>query len=828
MKKIITILLSAILLCSSMPEALANGNQTNSYQLLGALGILNGDPDGNLRLEEPVTRAEFAKIAVTASKYRNTVAKNLATSPFSDVAYTHWAAPYIQTALENGLMRGYLDASFQPDAGVLLEEAATVALRLLGYDESDFGDSWPYGQLGLADNLGLTDGIEKSAGQALTRGDIAAIFDHLLYARPKGSTQLGEKYLQTFDIQLVENAVLIASNTQDPGVAAGTIFTSGGTFKTGSVLPEDIGRRGDFIVQSDNSILLFLPYPQTKEAHTITSVVGADLLLENGGLAGIDDQLPVYYQSKTISYQDVSQYARYGGTFDVYRNADGVMEYAVLQNADTAQSNLERYVVYSALGDAIIAYRDGNSEQLQIDESTTAYDGEQATTYGALKDKLEMGDILYIKRDNAGKIGSVSFEKGAMLGPVTIRSSGLDTLFDGAAKSAEILRNGQKASALQVNDIAYYSADLNMILAYDKKVTGVYENALPNKDMPTEIILSGTTYSIESLTAFQALSSSGSLQYGDTITLYLGRNGEIADVATPAASSGQSVAGYLVESTNQEFTNLDGEKYSAYENVIILPDGSKQTYTSDRSYEEYINTVVAVTFQDGRARFNRSAAGSDISGKVDASGMRIGNQRVAGNVQILDIAAAGKEQDCAYTRTYMQRMDGLDLRSSQVLYSASNANGELTALILRNVTGDAGQYGIMIDAENTVIDMYAGGTYTYDIGGTIKTESLSNRALSVNSHAVCQFQFKNGQLDSATELTKLRETIERVDETSLKTNKGTYLLSPAVAAYRASYDGTFQMIPLSTLSSLDGAQMSAYYDKLQNSGGRIRIIVVRD
>lgn len=824
MKKIISIMLSAILLCTFMTGALADGSYNTSYPLLAALNILNGDPNGNLRLEEPITRAEFSKVAVAASPYRNAVAKNLTISPFSDVSYTHWAAPYIQTALEHGLMRGYLDATFQPNAGVLLEEAVTVALRLLGYDDSDFGDSWPYSQLGLAGNLGLTVGIEKSAGQALTRGDTAALFDRLLYTQPKDSAQANEKYLQTFDMQLIENAVLLASNMQDPSIAAGTVFTSSGTFKTGSIAPEDIGRRGDLIVQSDNSILLFLPYLQTKETHTITAIIGTDLLLDDKGLANIDAQLPVYYQSKTICYQDVSQYAQYGGTFDIYRNANDTIEYAVLLNNHTEQNSLERYVIYSALGDAVIAYRNGSSEQLKIDENTTAYNGTQATTYGALKSNLEMGDILYAKRDNSGKIASVSFEKGAMLGPVTVRSAGLDALFNGAAKTAEILRNGQKASALQVNDVAYYSADLNMILAYDKKVTGVYENALPNKDMPTEIILSGTTYPIESLAAFQALSSSGSLQYGDTITLYLGKNGEIADVASPAAN----MTGYLLESINKEFINLDGEKYSAYENIVILPDGSKQTYTSDSSYAEYVNSIVTVTVQDGKARLTRSGAGSDLSGKVDASSMRIGNHRVAGNIQILDIAATGKDQDCAYTRTYMQRLDGINLRSSQILYSAANANGELSALILYNVTGDAGKYGIMMEAENTVLQMYASGTYTYDIGGVTKTETLANRALSVGSHTACQFQLKDGKLDNAIELTKLNEDIVRVDNTSLTTEKGTYLLSDDVIAYHAGYDGTFRMIPHSALLSLDSAHMSAYYDKPQSSGGRIRIIIVLD
>ena len=64
-----------------------------------------------------------------------------------------------------------------------------------------------------------------------------------------------------------------------------------------------------------------------------------------------------------------------------------------------------------------------------------------------------------------------------------------------------------------------------MVLAYTDKVTGVYEKASPTKDSPTSVTISGKEYSVESVDAFNALSSSGTFKYGDTVTLLLGRNG---------------------------------------------------------------------------------------------------------------------------------------------------------------------------------------------------------------------------------------------------------------------------------------------------------------
>ena len=67
-----------------------------------------------------------------------------------DRPYTHWAAGYIKTAVQQGWLTGYLDGSFRPDKTVTLEEAATGVLKLLGYTTEDFSGSYPYGQLALS------------------------------------------------------------------------------------------------------------------------------------------------------------------------------------------------------------------------------------------------------------------------------------------------------------------------------------------------------------------------------------------------------------------------------------------------------------------------------------------------------------------------------------------------------------------------------------------------------------------------------------------------------------------------------------------------------
>ena len=93
------------------------------------MGLVNGYPDGFFRPDNPITRAEFAKILIKALKI-----ELLATpSPtFSDVPQDHWAFPYVETAAENGIVKGIGEGLFAPERNITRAEIATMIARALG------------------------------------------------------------------------------------------------------------------------------------------------------------------------------------------------------------------------------------------------------------------------------------------------------------------------------------------------------------------------------------------------------------------------------------------------------------------------------------------------------------------------------------------------------------------------------------------------------------------------------------------------------------------------------------------------------------------------
>lgn len=196
MKKLLSLALCAALFLGALPAPAqaAAGSQTTIEQVIGALGIITGDASGNLNLRAGVTRAEFAKMLVCASKLKDSVAATGNASPFRDVPYTHWASNYIKTAVTQGWLTGYLDGTYRPDNPVTLAEAATAALKLLGYTSTDFSGTYPYGQMALYSSLNLSDGISGVSSTTMTRQNCMRLFYNLLSADIKDGNQ---KYIET-------------------------------------------------------------------------------------------------------------------------------------------------------------------------------------------------------------------------------------------------------------------------------------------------------------------------------------------------------------------------------------------------------------------------------------------------------------------------------------------------------------------------------------------------------------------------------------------------------------------------------------------------------
>lgn len=113
---------------NSYTDVAAGSWYNNAVSTLSAMGILGGYEDGSFRPNASITRAEFAKIAVSFFELEGLACEN----PFLDVAPGAWYAESVAAAAEIGLIEGYEGGLFRPDAPITRAEACTIVNRTLG------------------------------------------------------------------------------------------------------------------------------------------------------------------------------------------------------------------------------------------------------------------------------------------------------------------------------------------------------------------------------------------------------------------------------------------------------------------------------------------------------------------------------------------------------------------------------------------------------------------------------------------------------------------------------------------------------------------------
>ena len=100
----------------------------NAVSTLSRMGVIGGYADATFRPDAPISRAEFAKIAVSFTQNNGSAVYNY----FTDVKTTDWFAPYVTAAKDAGLIEGYSDGSFKPESKITRAEACAIVNRTLG------------------------------------------------------------------------------------------------------------------------------------------------------------------------------------------------------------------------------------------------------------------------------------------------------------------------------------------------------------------------------------------------------------------------------------------------------------------------------------------------------------------------------------------------------------------------------------------------------------------------------------------------------------------------------------------------------------------------
>lgn len=179
----LTMLLSTFIQSISVNAAFSDVAEDSRYKTaintLTTLKVINGYEDGTFKPDQSITRAEFTKLIVYMLGYGHFSAP---ITQFNDVADTHWANANIKTAYDLGIVNGFDEVTFKPDAPVTYEQALKMVVCTLGYQTFAEGKGgYPLGYRDQASSLKLTDGISGVGYEEnATRGVVAQVMYNAL------------------------------------------------------------------------------------------------------------------------------------------------------------------------------------------------------------------------------------------------------------------------------------------------------------------------------------------------------------------------------------------------------------------------------------------------------------------------------------------------------------------------------------------------------------------------------------------------------------------------------------------------------------------------
>lgn len=189
---------TAIELEKTFSDVVSHWGQSYIERLAGKL-IVDGVTDTTFEPDRSITRAEFAAMVIRSLSL-NPVTSS---STFNDISSNAWYAGVVGAAAQAGIVDGYEDGSFRPDARITREELAAMVVRAYEYagstitidnaEQNQLLSAWSdahkivWGQTEVAKavKVGLLDGMTNTTletdGQA-TRAQTAAMVQRFLTA----------------------------------------------------------------------------------------------------------------------------------------------------------------------------------------------------------------------------------------------------------------------------------------------------------------------------------------------------------------------------------------------------------------------------------------------------------------------------------------------------------------------------------------------------------------------------------------------------------------------------------------------------------------------
>ena len=644
MKKVLSIVLSiAMVVClaptmafaatTSASQAAAAYSDTQgtacegAVNVLSALKVVDGFTDGTYKPEQTVTRAQMAKLIVTALGVADYATAK--TSKFVDMGAASWAIPYVEYASNLNIVNGVGQSKFNPNGLVTYEQAATMIVRALGYTDQckEMNGTWPAIYVQKAMALGVFEDVANGGANGATRGDIAI----MLY----NAIELAEVYADadgTTHYKTGNNA------TYFNGVAVNGVTMLGTLNKNGSQAYEVISSQ-----DADTALTDVRPY--VGAAAKVTKDKNGDILavgdLKTTFLTG-----DVSSDGKKITVDDVDyeiSNADFVGVKASTGGADKDVKADKIENGATTSAAIDAAAFktsYWGVDDVTIAAKVSGKTVKEI-YSVATWTVKKAS-------KVSDSDLTNVIKNC--KLLSKSFDKNDNLEPDT---------------TSFVLNGVASLSDIKANNVVYvYTNTSDKIRRVDVGTTVVKGEI--TKKTASKITIDGKSYKFAKTKTGELASAPVDIDTwdaGDEVTVYLDYNGKIYNGELVESNSGNYALLYSKSTTPPNSDDLASDSKVK----LVVNDGSVKTFNiNGGKYNNNVKDNKSSTWAD-------LTQGSIVKYEVNSEG-KITKLYKAGATGV----NSNKNSDVVITNNYISKsamLQSIKISDGAVIFTLPTKNG---------------------------------------------------------------------------------------------------------------------------------------------------------
>lgn len=764
-KKIAAFVLAAALVLptsltafAATPSDVVGKPVQSAVEELTALGIIQGYQDGSFKPENPITRAELAKVTIIASG-NEAAAKWMQTikPEFKDVKKNVWYSGYINAAKAQGFVQGY-NGKFRPSDSVKFEEVVAILVRALGYKEAKLNGSYPFNYVLKAQEIGLFKGIDDvNVGSFANRGIVATLSSNALNAKlvtyngTTGEEILSSKSLvsklgDTSTAEVLSDAVVDGKiSLRTNGVTAATVVADNFIVTGGKSLVELLGhtatvvKKGGKVVaitSAQDSAATLTGKFVSEAAGSVTIKVGSD----NKTKATVADA--VYFVNGEVK-------ASLAGTTDV-----------------------TLFLVDDKVRAAVATKWAANDALVTSYEAKTAYREARLNTNN---------------------------------GSAFITAATLVTLDGKTVSAADLKADDVVSFAKKANDVA------TKVVATRKVVTGKLESVITSTY--TQYTVAGTKYEAAAGGDVSLLTAAN---IGKEYTLILNADGKIVKAVAPTAASNNSDAIILEVKTVQAFEDealVSKQKvtyFSVKDNANVVKYAAAPV-APVVNYSDYLNHIVEFKFDGEKLNgiaTDKGLVGATTDAKVtNVSATRIDagtSYQIAAKTVVIKATTIGQAK-LEDRKLSLGTLADITKEDFVVGYAKDGVTADYIVLTVDNeaVSNNLEALsGLLVSATKTATSATA-NTYSVvlNVYGTEKAVEVAGSAFDgLNGAAKNDFvtltdagaastKYDTAAVTSAGNVTSINETSATAGNT-FATNVGNYIVSGKTTVYVVAKDGS--------------------------------------